>query len=158
MTEEQVKASNEFLKQHPDLTKEYKNESKKSSTKKTLALSNGPAPKLSSYSVYFVAKSRTGDNYTGENISSGQSTTKNDYNGTVYVLTKEIGYGSERSSFSAGNRVSLDKVITLDFDGDRIVDGFIDVWKIDNVTTGTFSSKSSSTNSVGSISTKITIK
>jgi hypothetical protein len=142
MTNKQVEISKNFLKQHPDLVKMYKD----AGQQKQNGLLKGPAAPLTSYYVYFVADSTDGNgNYTGEQISRNQLSTRYDHNGTIYVLVVEIGYGRESATFNGTQLKEYDDVM-LDFDGDRIIDGFIDIWKIDGVTSGQFSSTATSTN------------
>ncbi|AQS08233.1 hypothetical protein CLOBY_03030 [Clostridium saccharobutylicum] len=158
MTNKEVEMSNKFLKDHPDLIKAYK-ESPNNKTQTLFLdskLSSNLAPQLKDYYTYFVADSKEGDNYTGEEISKNQKITQLDHNGTIYVWTVEIGYGSEYTTFN-GQEVKKYDSITLDFNGDKIVDGFVDIWKIDNVTSGTFSSRSFSTNGSGMFETSINI-
>ncbi len=151
MTEQQEQISKDFLKSHPDLVSKYNNlKLANNSTQKsnsTLSV-QAPAPVLSDYYTYFVSSgydsaSKTITNY--EWVDDGRLTTTADFNGTVYVGTVEIGYGREYASFNGSSLSEYDEVL-LDFDGDSIIDGFIDVWKIDNVTSGQFSSNATSTN------------
>jgi len=152
MTDEQEKISKEFLSKYPNLKDAYIS---KLETNEIQTLT-GSAPKLSDYFIYFVADSKSGTNYTGESITKNQKVTKSDHNGTIYVLTEEIGYGGESTTFNNQNVKKYDSV-TLDFNGDKIVDGFTDIWKIDNVTNGDFSSISISTNGTGIFKTVLNI-
>ena len=156
MNDEQVKTSQEILKNNPKILEGIKNTNKLFNNGIISSMRSGPAPAVSKYYVYFVADSKDGTNYTGEYIN-GMSTSY-DHNGTIYVITIEVGYGREYSTFN-GATVTASEVETLDFNNDRIVDGFWNVFKLTNVTNGLFESKSTSLNSPGkSISTSVYIQ
>lgn len=156
MNDEQVKTSQEILKNNPKILESIKNTNKLFNNDIISSMRSGPAPAVSEYYVYFVADSKNGTNYTGEYIK-GMST-ENDHNGTVYVITIEVGYGWEHSTFN-GATVTASNVETLDFNNDRIVDGFLNEFKLTNVTSGTFKSKSTSLNNPGkSILTSVYIR
>lgn len=156
MNDEQVKVSQEILKNNPDLVKKISDANKIYNSINSGSVLSGPAPAVSQYYVYFVADSTDGTNYTGEYING--STTKYDHNGTIYVITIEVGYGREYTWFNGGLINLYDSEI-LDFDNDRIVDGFWNVFKIDNVTNGLFESRSDSLNSPwNSIKTSVFIQ
>lgn len=148
MTEEQENISKNFLKNNPYLMNRF-NEVKISNTQKTTSqqILKGPAAKLTDYYTYFVAYTYNSSDKTYNNYEDVRNkfTTTNDFNGTIYVATVEVGYGRESASFN-GNSLSKYDDVLLDFNGDRIIDGFVDVWKIDNVTSGKFSSNATSTN------------
>lgn len=152
MTAEQIEISNKFLAAHPELAKT-------SSTGARLMSSNGPAPKLTNYYPLVVAKNYNSSSHTYsdyEAVSNG-CTTSHDFNGTIYVATVEVGYGRETTTFNENNVKIFDTVL-LDTNSDGAVDKFIDVWKITNVTSGTFFSTSVSTNGTGKYSAKVIIK
>lgn len=156
MNDEQVKTSQEILKNNPKILESIKNTNKLFNNGIISSMRSGSAPAVSSYYVYFVADSTDGTNYTGEYIDG--STTSYDHNGTIYVITIEVGYGREYSTFNGGT-VTASDVETLDFNNDRIVDGFWNVFKLTNVTNGLFESKSTSLNSPwNSISTSVYIQ
>lgn len=157
MNDEQVKNSQEILKKNPDLIKKISDANKIYNSINSGSVLSGPAPAVSQYYVYFVADSTDGTNYTGEEVT-GKSMTQYDHNGTIYVITIEVGYGREYTWFNGGLIDLYDSEI-LDFNNDRIVDGFWNVFKIDNVTSGTFKSRSDSYNSPrNSITTSIFIQ
>lgn len=146
MSEKQVQRSKDFLAKHPDLVSNFK---KTDAVMNISSSSSSSAPALSSYNMYFVATSY--DKYTDvingyEMIKKSQTTTVNDFNGTIYVGTLEYGYGQEQANFNETLLGSKYDSIPLDNDGDKIIDTFVDIWKIDNVTNGKFTSTSVSDN------------
>ncbi len=148
MTEEQEKISANFLEKHPDLVSKYnKLKNAKIQEADSSMHIESPAAPLTDYYTYFVAYNYDSSDETISNyeIVTDEITTENDFNGTIYVGTVEIGYGTEYANFNGDNLSKYD-IVLLDFDGDNIIDGFIDVWKIDNVTSGKFSSNATSTN------------
>lgn len=146
MTDEEVEKSENFLAQNPDLAAQLNTNA---GIKKPNSMINtaSAAAALTSYYNYFVASNYNKDAGTISNYEyvNGESKTQNDFNGTVYVGTVEVGYGREYATFD-GSSLNTYDIITLDFNNDRIVDGFIDVWKINNVTSGLFKSNCTSTN------------
>lgn len=145
MTDEEVEKSEKLLNQYPELAEQYKNLTK---TKISTIQAKSPAAVLSSYTTSFIASNYDSQNesFSGGEWLNGASTTKNDYNGTVYIGTLEVGYGREYATFN-GTQLNTVDIVCLDFNNDRIVDGFIDVWKATNVTSGVFKSNCTSTNS-----------
>lgn len=145
MTDEEVAESENFLNQCPELAEEYKNAAK---TPLSTIQAKASAAVLSSYTTSFIASSYDSDNnyFSNGEWLNGASKTEKDYNGTVYIGTLEVGYGKEYATFN-GNKLSEVDCVPLDINGDRIVDEFVDVWKVTNVTSGTFNSHCTSTNS-----------
>lgn len=149
MTVQQEEASNKFLASHPDIVARYnKLETKSTSAQKTNSTLQvtGSATPLTDYYMYFVAEnydSSTESITNYELVDDGRLTTENDFNGTIYVGTVEIGYGNEGTNFNETLVNKYDDIL-LDFNGDNIVDEFIDVWKVNNVTSGKFTSVSTS--------------
>lgn len=149
MSAQESKISKNFLAKHPDLIERHnklKNDTDVKKINSLLMVSNpgGPARPLSSYDMYFVAKTY---NTSTKNVGSyeiirNQTTTNYDFSGTIYVATYEDGYGDEQTSFNGATLGTKCDIITLDYDGDKVVDGFINIWKLDNVTSGKFTSTS----------------
>lgn len=161
MSQEQIERSGDFLAKHPDLIKQYNKtlNNDKVTIESAVTPLSAAAP-LTDYYMYFVASyyDSSTTNISNYEIVTNESTTQKDFNGTVYVGTMEIGYGNEYATkFNQTVLGSKYDVVYLDFNGDKVVDGMIDVWKIDNVTSGKFTSSSTSMNGTGDFTTGINI-
>lgn len=109
-----------------------------------------PAPALTSLKMYWLNSQKAGEEYVQQSSSSLQVGSKLDHGGTWFQAeTIEIGYAKSRFAYFNGVRMTLTDSQGLDFNNDRIIDGYLCLWTYQGTEyeTGTFESNSTSANS-----------
>lgn len=109
------------------------------------------APPLTQFFVYAVSSQNGGRELIDHSGSFAQVGTRNDHGGTwLEVETVEIGYAKTRSATFNNNSMTLKSKTAIDLDNDRVVDGWLCVWRYENAygfESGTFKASSISSNS-----------
>lgn len=118
--------------------------------------SAAPAPPLSSLQVVKVESQLGGVEYIGQN----QLSTIKDHGGSyLYISTVEVGYGHIRYAEMNGSKLKEKDSKMLDFNGDRIIDGWEYRWDASGHEDGTFKYRNTSTNFPNNtLSTSLRIK
>ncbi|MCR2064077.1 YolA family protein [Campylobacter helveticus] len=122
--------------------------------------SKAPAPPVSYVTIGEIQSQKGGY----ETIADGQTITKYDHGGSPFlVATGVIGYGGNSSVDTAtfgGSKVNYIDYKGLDFDGDKIIDGWLEIWDLTSAPneSGMFIYTSKSINPGPTLSTSIQIQ
>lgn len=122
--------------------------------------SKAPAPPVSYVTIEGIVSQKGGK----EVIAEGQTTTKYDHGGNPFsVVTGVIGYGGNSSVDTAtfgGSKVNYINFKGLDFNGDKIIDGWLEEWDLSTAPneSGLFIYTSRSINPDPTLSTSIQIQ
>ena len=122
--------------------------------------SKAPAPPVSCVTIEGIVSQKGGK----EVIVEGQTMTKYDHGGNPFsVVTRVIGYGGNSSVDTAtfgGSKVNYINFEGLDFNGDKIIDGWLEEWDLSTAPneSGFFIYTSRSINPGPTLSTSIQIQ
>ena len=109
------------------------------------------APALTQFYVNSVTSEKGGTEIIERSGSFAQVGTMLDHGGTwLEVVTTEIGYAKTRSATFNNVNMTLVSKEAIDIDNDRIIDGWLCVWRYENsygFEAGTFKASSKSANS-----------
>lgn len=109
-----------------------------------------PAPALTSFELYAIYLEKAGEEIISHSSSSMQVGSKLDHGGTWFqAITVEVGYAKSRFANFNGMQMTLTDTAPLDFNNDRIVDGYLCLWTYEGseYEAGTFTANSTSANS-----------
>ena len=109
-----------------------------------------PAPALTSFKMYWLNSQKAGEEYVQQSSSAIQVGSRLDHGGTWFQAeTIEVGYARSRFAYFNGVRMTLTDSQGLDFNNDRIIDGYICLWTYQGAAyeAGTFTANSTSANS-----------
>lgn len=105
----------------------------------------GPAPPLTELEI-FAAISTNYPEY--EIFSSSQFSSVHDHGGgEMYIVTYEIGIGSNRIARMNGQKLTAVAYDPIDLDGDTIIDGWMYYWDASAFENGNFTYQCTSVNS-----------
>lgn len=104
-----------------------------------------PAPPLTYLQIYAASSTQHPD---WEIFSDNQTSSVADHGGVeLYIVTVELGYGSNNIARMNSSSVPLYDSASLDLDGDSIIDGWMYQWNASGYNSGTFTYQSTSINS-----------
>lgn len=109
-----------------------------------------PAPALTSFELYAIYLEKAGEEVISHLSSSMQVGSTLDHGGTWFqAITVEVGYAKTRFAYFNGIQMTLTATEPLDFNNDRIVDGYLCLWTYEGseYEAGAFTANSTSANS-----------
>lgn len=109
-----------------------------------------PAPALTSFELYAIYSEKAGEEVISHSSSSMQVGSILDHGGTWFqAITVEVGYAKARFAYFNGMQMTLTDTEPIDFNNDRIVDGYLCLWTYEGseYEAGTFTANSTSANS-----------